>query len=346
MRIARLDGIRALAVLLVFATHTLYFALGWTGVSLFFVLSGYLITTILRRDREKPHYWGPFYIKRATRILPALILLFVMAIPIAATKWRLMWPYYLLFATNIGEARHPFAGVELSILWSLAVEEHFYLIWPFAVRYLNRTTLIRLLLVVLAVEPVLRGLFAHRFNTYWVIYVLTPFQLDGLVAGSLLAVLLEDPKWTPRLLRISGPVALLSCLVFCGASFFHSFQVRSNTLIFNVLGYSLVTLVSVAFLAYTLLREEALTSRILSNSVVAWIGLISYGVYLYHVIVVRATQLVLWRVHFDHMRTLEPVIIAVTLLLGASSYYYYERPIMRWGGRQAKLLESRDLVVR
>jgi peptidoglycan/LPS O-acetylase OafA/YrhL len=256
-----------------------------------------------------------------------------------------MWPYYLFFATNIGEAKHPFAGAELTILWSLAVEEHFYLVWPFAVRYLNRMSLIRLALVLLAVEPLLRGLFTHSVSTYWVIYVLTPFQLDGLVAGSLLAVLLEEPMWTSRLARVAGPVTLVSFLIFCAASRIPPFDVKANSLIFNMLGYSLVTLVAASFVTYTVLKQQTVTSRILSHPVLAWIGLISYGIYLYHVLIVRATQLVLWRIRFDHMRTMEPVILAATLLLSAGSYYLYEKPLIRWGSRTSKRLAQGSLAV-
>ena len=193
MRIARLDGIRSLAVLLVILLHHHLLALGWAGVDLFFVLSGLLITGILRRERMAPHYWRSFYYKRATRILPPLCIL----VPLSylLTK-RATFPSalgYLLFAANIqdvGSHSIPLLGG----LWSLSVEEHFYLIWPFAVYALSRRTLMRLLTALLLVEPMLRGVATHWFTGPGPIYVLTPFRLDGLAIGSLLALMLESEE--------------------------------------------------------------------------------------------------------------------------------------------------------
>ena len=87
-RIARLDGIRELAVLLVFATHAQLLPLGWIGVQLFFVLSGLFITNILRRSRGEASYWPPFYIRRATRILPPLAIAFLGAALFSNIPWR------------------------------------------------------------------------------------------------------------------------------------------------------------------------------------------------------------------------------------------------------------------
>ena len=76
-------------------------------------------------------------------------------------------PYYALSAANIGEALHPFAGKELTILWSLSVEEHFYLLWPFAIRLLDRKPLIYLLTALLALEPIVRGVATAHVQSYW-----------------------------------------------------------------------------------------------------------------------------------------------------------------------------------
>ena len=338
MRIARLDGIRAVAIALVFARHTLSFMPGWVGVELFFVLSGYLITGILRRDRNQPAFWSTFYIKRATRILPPLVIFFALAFSVTDVPWHMMAPYYALFAANIGEARHPFAGKELTILWSLSVEEHFYLLWPFAVRLLDRRRLLYLLAGLLLLEPILRGLATAHVNSYWPIYVLTPFRLDGLAAGGLLALLLESTTWAHRFKRWSGRVALgcLGAYVLCSLA--PGFSERANSVAFNLAGYTLITAAATFWIAFTLGNDTSLSSRWLSAGPVAWVGLISYGFYLYHVLVVRAVQLVLWRIHFDHMRTVLPFTLAASLLLSWLSYTYWEQPIMQWGQRKARAL--------
>jgi peptidoglycan/LPS O-acetylase OafA/YrhL len=78
MRIDRLDGVRAVAILMVLFFHRGYFAYGWTGVDLFFILSGFLITGALRKTRANPDYWSRFYMRRAARILPPVLLLMLL----------------------------------------------------------------------------------------------------------------------------------------------------------------------------------------------------------------------------------------------------------------------------
>jgi peptidoglycan/LPS O-acetylase OafA/YrhL len=121
-RIGRLDGIRAVAIALVFLHHAEFVALGWTGVSLFFVLSGLLITGILRRSRCDPAFWGPFYIKRATRILPPLVIVFAGAAIFCTIPWRKVGLYHLFFLSNLSQALYRGQSGALDVLWSLSVD--------------------------------------------------------------------------------------------------------------------------------------------------------------------------------------------------------------------------------
>lgn len=328
MRVSRLDGIRGIAIIMVFAHHVVHFTPGWVGVDLFFVLSGYLITTILRRDRFNTAYWGPFYMKRAARILPPLVVCFVLAALLTTFPWKQLGLYYVLFAANIAEARSPLQGdKELTILWSLAVEEHFYLFWPFAVRFLSRRTLIGVLAAVLCIEPVLRGLFTPHIG-WWPMYILTVFRLDGLCAGSLLAILLEEPKWHERLARIAGPIAATVLAAFVLCSLKRSFWYQADSYSFNILGYSMIAAIATFTIAYVLLNEEAPLSRFLASRALVFIGLISYGAYLYHVMVVRGMQLFLLQIGFNHMRTVSPFTAAITIALAWVSYRFYEQPFI------------------
>jgi peptidoglycan/LPS O-acetylase OafA/YrhL len=131
--IPQLDGLRACAILGVFLYHSpLHFKGGWAGVDLFFVLSGFLITRILVSHREMPikQYFGTFYMRRARRILPPYIALMVIASVLFGFSWVPSWYTY------IGAMNFPRTGPhELSMLWSLAVEEQFYLFWPFVVLF-------------------------------------------------------------------------------------------------------------------------------------------------------------------------------------------------------------------
>lgn len=344
MRLARLDGIRGLAIIMVFAHHVVNFTPGWVGVDLFFVLSGYLITTILRRDRLDRFFWGPFYLKRAARILPPLLVCLLLAALLTHVPWRRVGIYYVLFAANIAEAHSPLRGdKELTILWSLAVEEHFYLLWPLAVRFVSRRNLIRILVAVLCLEPVLRGLFTPHIG-WWAMYILTPFRLDGLSAGSLLAVLLEEERWATRIGRIAGPAAAGLLATFALCSLVPSFWFEADSYSFNILGYTLVAATCTFTVAYVLLRAESWLARLLARPWLVFIGLISYGAYLYHVMVVRAVQLLVVWIGFNHMRTVSPITAAATVLLAWASYRFYEQPFIRVGHRTVARLQLNDPV--
>ena len=157
-----LDSLRGVAILLVLFFHgfdspgivwsrltvpgRLFFTAclgGWTGVYLFFVLSGFLITGILLDSKPKPQYYRRFYIRRALRILPAFYLLLLLLIVLPRTGWlahrRVGWPFVALSFLYLANVTNLF-GVpgQYGALWSLAVEEHFYLVWPAVVRRLSR----------------------------------------------------------------------------------------------------------------------------------------------------------------------------------------------------------------
>ena len=210
---------RTVAIALVFALHTGFFNLGWIGVNLFFVLSGLLITGILRTGREGASFWAPFYIKRATRILPPLILVVIAAAIFCDIEWQKIGIFEVFFLANVVPVFFPQADRALGVLWSLSVEEQFYLFWPLAIRFLDRRRIIQMLVVVLAVEPILRAAVTPFVSSYHPIFYLTPFQLDGLAAGSLLALLLEDEGHTAQLKNWSGQTTLISLVLLAGLSF-------------------------------------------------------------------------------------------------------------------------------
>src|SRR5580704_14423620 len=194
--IPELDGVRAIAVLMVMLMHvftpddqsrgalenvaprvlTLLIAHGWLGVDLFFVLSGFLITGILLDTRERPRYFENFYGRRALRILP----LYFLYIAVMACCYPGHRPYFLLslvFLANL--AGLVGAGIPhgAGVFWSLAVEEHFYLIWPWLVRMLNRRALGWTCASIVIAESVLRAVFAaHGMDVYCPSW----FRFDGL----------------------------------------------------------------------------------------------------------------------------------------------------------------------
>jgi peptidoglycan/LPS O-acetylase OafA/YrhL len=350
-RIDRLDGIRAVAIILVFLIHVNIGRFGWQGVSLFFVLSGFLITTILRQSRTNESFWGPFYIKRASRILPPLAIAFILAFLFSTVAWRQVGSYEVLFLANFAALIHQDGTASLTVLWSLAVEEHFYFFWPFAVRYLDRSQLIQLSAGVLIAEPILRAIVSPFCKTGWPIYYLTPFQLDGLAAGSLLALLVEDEVTAQVLRKWSGKIFGLIAATFVTLSLTHEFHRDANTVLFNSLGYWLVYLGAAFLIAYVLLHPLSAISRMLEWKPAVFLGTISYGFYLFHPVGITLMEKLGANLNFVHYRTLAPLAFAGATIFSWLSFRYYEQPFIKLGKTIAariqrssrKELQSRSL---
>ncbi len=194
-RIPQLDGVRAFAVTAVFLNHALHVKLLWIGVDLLFIMSGFFITCILidtKRSRLSA-YFGRFYARRARRIVPPYLVLLLVTSALYGLSWARHWYLYLglmnlFFALPI---QHP---PTLDPLWSLAVEEQFYLVWPFAVYFLSEAALGWTAGALVIAAPVLRWVATPLFAWHWTIYALTPFRMDLLAVGALLAI-----AWRHRL---------------------------------------------------------------------------------------------------------------------------------------------------
>jgi peptidoglycan/LPS O-acetylase OafA/YrhL len=315
------------------------------GVDLFFVLSGFLITGILRRARREPFYWRRFYIKRATRILPPMLL------GIAAAL--LFWPHssligiagYTLSLGNVVDMTH-FNIFPLQHLWSLSVEEHYYLLWPLAVLRVPKKKLQWLLLAMIMIVPLGRLGFTYLLPKQepYAIYLLTPFRIDGIALGSLLALLLEQVSWQERLKKWSGAGAALASATYIGLWKVlgpgHFFPAAFNP-IFNAIGYSLLALIAFFVIAYACLLPAAIPTRILRNQLLTKLGVISYGLYVYSWIV-----MVFIRRSFPSLSWLQAglIHIVVAIPLSAVLFKYYERPITDWGRRVAAQLAAKGKV--
>jgi peptidoglycan/LPS O-acetylase OafA/YrhL len=340
-----LDGIRGVAIFMVLSMHGGWFGNGWIGVDLFFVLSGFLITGILRKTRSEPFYWRRFYIKRATRILPPMLL----GIAVAA----LIWPHpslvgivgYALSLGNIVDMTH-FAIRPIGHLWSLSVEEHYYLLWPFFVLRLPRQKLQWLLFAMIAIVPVARYIFTYLVPSQepYAIYLLTPFRFDGIALGSLLALLLEQESWRERLKKWSGAGIAFACAAYLVAraavGHIHFYPLGFNP-VFNSIGYSLIALIAFFMIAHACLRPDAIPARMLRNRLLVKLGVISYGVYVYSWIL-----LVTIRDIFPRLSDVQAGVIHlfVSLPVSAILFKYYERPITDWGRRVAAGLAAKAKV--
>jgi peptidoglycan/LPS O-acetylase OafA/YrhL len=340
MRLGRLDGIRALAILLVFSYHHFLGGLGWVGVDIFFVLSGYLITGILLRSGADQHYWQTFYLKRSTRILPPLFVLFIATVALSHHVSKVGLVGYALFAGNLVNMS-PYIVAGLVALWSLAIEEHFYIFWPFFTRYVAIWKLVWILAIVAFTEPVLRVLAMLVHLPPMSTYYLTPFRLDGLVLGALLAVGEITGRGKPFLSRYGGWISLVLWGAFILISLLFPFFTReSGSYLFNAVGYSLISAASAAGIGYVAWNPQSIVSRILGFSVFAWIGRISYGMYLYHGVILSVTR------HLFHVppgtpggtgtRLLTIVDLPLTLLVSWISFRCLETPLIDWARQKTR----------
>ena len=210
-----LDGVRAVAVTLVFTVHyTNHSRFGWSGVLVFFVLSGFLITGVLFDNRNEHHRFRNFYVRRTLRIFPLFYFVWLLVLvgwPFLHEQWsplRLLWPIYLgnfaRFIAGTSAVDHIYTRftvfpVEIGHFWSLAVEEQFYLLWPLVVfKVDDRKVLIRICLGVIVSVLLLRTLLLvvlpHSFLELQFYYRMMFLQADAFMMGGLLALLLRGPE--------------------------------------------------------------------------------------------------------------------------------------------------------
>lgn len=277
-RIRELDGVRALAILSVFAHHSLGIKLLWMGVDLFFVLSGFLITGVLLETKRHSlgHFFSHFYSRRVRRIMVPYVIFLAVATLVLGAGWMRYWYFYIL-ATNF---LHPLGITQpagLQPLWSLAVEEQFYLLWPFAVYFLNERHLKKLCLFLIVLAPVLRGVF--HFHTHWPIYMLTPFRMDLLAAGAYICL-----EWRERqeavvkvCKRFGLPLAGFGVIGMLLISHF-GYTTYENSRTGNVCIYEACLFIACGVILYALSGKAAW----LGNKVLTYIGVISYSMYLIH----------------------------------------------------------------
>jgi peptidoglycan/LPS O-acetylase OafA/YrhL len=320
--IPQLDGLRACAILGVFLFHSpLRLKGGWMGVDLFFVLSGFLITRILLGQRGTPvnQYFGYFYSRRARRILPAYLLALAAATILLGFGWMKEWPYYL-GAMNFA---HP--GPDgLQILWSLAVEEQFYLVWPFVILLIDRKYLPYVAMVLILTAPILRGVCTPFIQNRadWSIYKLTPFRMDCLATGALIGILYRSHS--ARIARL-GTLWLVPTCCALGTLFYlmHKGGYATNTFSVkaNVITYEL------SLIACTGILLWALSGRfvgILTNAPMRWIGRLSYSLYLIHR---TAFEFLESRTH--NRLALSVGAASFCLIYSALSWRFIESPILR-----------------
>jgi peptidoglycan/LPS O-acetylase OafA/YrhL len=304
--IPALDGLRGIAVLLVMwlhmtilrGEHTWDWLLregarswGWTGVDLFFVLSGFLITGILYEARGQRGYFRNFYARRVLRIFPLyygfLLLLFgggmawlssLTGRP--ATHEGQAW--YWLYLSNFAMALHgdwPFQP--LGSTWSLAIEEQFYLLWPLLVLFLSRTALMRTCVGIFFLALGCRLAVAAGQRLWMEAYILTPCRADSLAAGAFIALWARGPVPLARMTRLARWILWLAAASLSLILVLRGHLARDSRIVYTV-GFSLITAFygALLILAMTAAQGSRLR-RALEGRTLRLFGHYSYALYLF-----------------------------------------------------------------
>lgn len=252
--------------------------LGWMGVNLFFVLSGFLITGILLDTRDSSGFYSRFYFRRALRILPVYYLV-LLALPLLSViphfPRHVGWPFVGLSFVYCANLVYLF-GIPLQYgpLWSLAVEEHFYLVWPTVVKAFSRRVLIAIAILIILLSPVIRGYAREMPGVTWQ-------NLDGLAMGALLAI--GARVGARRTLRNSAVACLGGSILASLVGLpFHVYQ--SSTWVGNAFKTTIVDLFFLGVLMFFLLIGTSQFAYLVRIRWLKFFGFISYGLYLVHML--------------------------------------------------------------
>jgi peptidoglycan/LPS O-acetylase OafA/YrhL len=352
-----LDGIRGLAIVAVIIAHVFERVppgqgidgaayrlanTGWIGVDLFFVLSGFLITGILIDERGGEGYFRTFYARRILRIVPVYVvfLLFSMWIaplvgvitPAVAHELRATQGWYWAYLSNVYDTMHPYPAEGIpSHLWSLSVEEQFYLLWPLTVAFVTPRMLPRVALGCVVAAELCRIAVVLAGAEQQVIYHLLPTRMDTLAVGAFLACAVRDPDLGRNLARWRiGAVVIAILLLGVPVLIQHTAgPLRPVTQIF---GFPAIALVCGVLVLLVVQSETLLTNRPLR-----FLGRYSYGMYIWHFLVLivlmeRTSVLVPSRIggsYLPYYALAVTAVLTATVLVALVSWVLVEQPFLR-----------------
>ena len=357
--IRELDGVRGLAILLVLFHHFLTFPagpfsetlnfigrLGWTGVDLCFVLSGFLISRILIASRNKPHhYFKNFYFRRALRIFPvyyAYIFVYYLVVvkfglgalePSRMAEAEQALPWLLFYGTNLFIAmKGTFIVASLNALWTLAIEEHFYLVWPFIVKVLDTKKLFFACLLVIVLAVATRLIFLSNNVSGFIIHTFTICRIDDFAIGAIGAILINPShlQFVKKYLNSAFYVSLLT--LFSGCLLFKTVEAGSPW--FQSVGYTVLGFFFLTFILKTLILDiDSNLRRVFRLNWLCGLGKYSYAIYIFQMPVLVAMKRIFpttslgMKIQNPYTLFLLSSISAliITIVLSVLSYHLYEK---------------------
>jgi peptidoglycan/LPS O-acetylase OafA/YrhL len=365
-RVPELDGLRGIAILLVIVCHYLVMTveaqkgsplsiargllgLTWSGVDLFFVLSGFLIGGILVDSRDSPRYYRTFLARRIHRIFPVYYLsLLLFAAGLAAglgSRQGWAWLFgdafplatYATFTQNFAMAlEHRWGPYWTNITWSLAVEEQFYIVLPFVVWLVPNRLLPRVLIGGILIAPALRTLLWFTDpNVHYPAYALMPCRADALGLGALAAVVLRKPnigEYLPTIKRWLYPAFFV---LLAGMGALTVFRVSDTTLLMNSIGYTWIALFYLSILLIGVISPGTPVGAVLRNPALQQFGTLAYFIYMFHqaangivhiMLFGREPKIDSWASALATVMSLAALFLAAKL-----SWRYMEKPLIKRG---------------
>jgi len=367
-RLPTLDGLRGFAILAVVLYHTDYLfviphgfiaktyhgltRMGWSGVDLFFVLSGFLITSILYDSKNKAGYFRVFYIRRVLRIFPlyyGFLTLFYVVLPpmliatghesavrdiIKPSTQLVAWLYLVNWFTR--PLHHSYVSYYIAHFWSLAIEEQFYLLWPAVVKFLNRARL-RKVCYALVVGSLVCRLVLFSAGLQPEAYAWTICRMDGIAVGALIALSMRAPLEWEALRRRAPLVSSVSMVFFVALSALAQHSRTCDYLLWT-LGSTALVLMFGTWLIFALSPTTNAINVACSQRFAQEAGKYSYGAYVLHQPLLNllqsrgfGTQMLVPYLHSEALSVL--VVTLVSLIVTATaallSWHLFEKQFLK-----------------
>lgn len=355
VHVPALDGVRALAILLVIPHNVDVFAnaggwlwpiamfahVGWIGVQLFFVLSGFLITGNLLDSQKADNYFGAFFARRVLRIFPlyyAALAVGVFVVPLfheytpaaqaSLSNQVWFWTFLSNWAEPFGRELHGFPH-----FWSLGVEEQFYLLWPFVVHRMAPRSIVKLSAALVVLALAIRIVMLMNGAKFEMVYMFTFCRMDSLAFGAAMAAAVRIPEWRTWLIEKRTLLFAASlALAVGGALGSHQYDALDHVTL--TLGYFLlniffgVTIVTAATDYAT--RRRGWLQAALSVRPLRSVGRYSYGMYVLHMPI----ALTLGYAWFHRFGSVAPIVYTVTIVLltycaAAVSFHCFEKRFLK-----------------